>query len=305
MPPPLDLRADGNTTYKLAVVCRKCRIHADIQIDHSNSINPCPAPDHPLHHFQRVTPLDRTTSDRIRYVWNCSAADCHANLFILFRRPRLIDADLNHLTNPELLKRRYDALVQEDPHRDGLAVATPMDSLSRLRRYVSDSLNPQRTKRQFPSNNKRFQEAFGINGHDCYALLDGLGFRYEVVLCGTVPMAWAYVLTPSQENTWTLPNPPLVPDRLRASGDLPRELLEDVEVELLAIMSKLSAELGVPNPAAEESWSSANRDIERTLAAQGCMVSPQCQMCEREENADPCPHRPPSCFTAARICIER
>lgn len=113
------------------------------------------------------------------------------------------------------------------------------------------------------------------------------------------------MLTPSQENTWTLPNPPLVPDRLRASGDLPRELLEDVEVELLAIMSKLSAELGVPNPAAEESWSSANRDIERTLAAQGCMVSPQCQMCEREENADPYPHRPPSCFTAARICIER
>lgn len=47
-------------------------------------------------------------------------------------------------------------------------------------------------------------------------------------------------------------------------------MLEDVEIELLACMFKLSSEVGLLNPAADESWSSANRDIERTLAAQGC-----------------------------------
>lgn len=55
-----------------------------------------------------------------------------------------------------------------------------MDTLQRLRRYIKDSLNPQHTKRVFPSNNKRFQEAFGINGQDCAELLQRLGFKYAV-----------------------------------------------------------------------------------------------------------------------------
>ena len=57
-----------------------------------------------------------------------------------------------------------------------------MEALTRLRRYNHDSLKPEHDKRQFPAYNKRFQEAFGINGQDCYELLTRLGFKYVVSL---------------------------------------------------------------------------------------------------------------------------
>ena len=180
MPPPLDLRPTGDSLYKLAVVCQKCRIHADIQINHSDSENPCPASSHPLHHFQTVPSLELITPKRVRYVWRCSVAECHANLFIHFRLPRLSDSELDLLVNPELLKKRYDDLIQEDPKREGIRLATQTDALQRLRKYVNDSLNPNHTKRQFPSHNKRFQEAFGIDGRDSHGLLERLGFKYDV-----------------------------------------------------------------------------------------------------------------------------
>ena len=178
--PPLDLRPDGNTIYKLAVVCKKCRIHADVWIDYSNSTNPCPTSDHPLHHFRRATFHDNITSDRIRYAWQCSVGECRTTLYIIFRLPRLDSDSLGLLTNPELLKRRYSALVEDDPSREGIRQATEMEALQRLRRYIHDSLNPQHNKRQFPANNKRFQEAFGLEGQDCSELLERLGFKYAV-----------------------------------------------------------------------------------------------------------------------------
>lgn len=153
---------------------------SDIQIDHSNSESPCPASSHPLHHFQPVSSLELATADRIRYVWRCSVAECRATLFIHFRKPRLHDNELHALVDPESLKRRYDELVQDNPDREGIRTATPVEALSRLRRYVTDALNPAHTKRQFPSHNKRFQEAFGIDGRDCLKLLMRLGFKYDV-----------------------------------------------------------------------------------------------------------------------------
>lgn len=55
-----------------------------------------------------------------------------------------------------------------------------------------------------------------------------------------------------------------------ADGTSHREFLEDVEIELLAWMYKLSADTGAANTAAAEGWPSAIRDLERTLSAQGC-----------------------------------
>lgn len=108
--------------------------------------------------------------------------ECRASLFISYRKQRIDEEDKDLLTYPELLKRRYDALVQEDPSREGIRQATPMEALARLRRYIKDSLSPQHNKRQFPANNKRFQEAFGINGEDCSELLERFGFTYAVSL---------------------------------------------------------------------------------------------------------------------------
>lgn len=72
-----------------------------------------------------------------------------------------------------------------------------------------------------------------------------------------------------QDHHWTLPNPPLIDDRLKANGDDLREILEDVEHELLAYQYKLSIEHEAPPPA-EATWSSANADVERIFGAQGC-----------------------------------
>jgi hypothetical protein len=73
-----------------------------------------------------------------------------------------------------------------------------------------------------------------------------------------------------QDNTWNLPNPEPIDDRIEADGSSLREYLEDVEMELLLRMHKLVSDYGMINPHASEVLSSADRDIERTLGAQGC-----------------------------------
>lgn len=42
-------------------------------------------------------------------------------------------------------------------------------------------------------------------------------------------------------------------------------------MELAALIFRMAAETSSINPIAGEGWPSANRDVERTLAAQGCM----------------------------------
>ena len=52
-----------------------------------------------------------------------------------------------------------------------------------------------------------------------------------------------------------------------------REILEDVEIELLLLMHQSAAQYGTVNPHSAEILASADKDIERTLAAQGCMFA--------------------------------
>ncbi|EME77564.1 uncharacterized protein MYCFIDRAFT_114189, partial [Pseudocercospora fijiensis CIRAD86] len=255
--PPLDLRPDGGDEYKAAVVCKKCRIHADVHIALPHATNPCPNSDYDLHHFQRASSDDVRLSDKIAYGWICSAPECRAKLKITFRTPRLQPAEKDLLTNTEYLKQRYEALMKDDPDREGLRQATPMEALNRLRRYIKDSLAAARTRTSFPANNKRFQEAFGLYGRDCYGLLQRLGFTYEA--------------KGDEIAQWCLPTPTDVGDRLQADGSSLRELLEDCEAELLALIYKLASENPtLVNPAIAEGWPLADRDIERVLAAQGC-----------------------------------
>ena len=180
IPPPLDLRDRGDDRYKLAAACKKCRVHTEIHVDHSNSSKSCPAPGHEVHHFQRLKAYDRSDTGRIQFAWQCSVEECRTTLFIVYRIARLSEDDIQTLSNPEILKRRYDAVVQDDPQREGVKLATQMEALSRLRRYVKDSLVPEHPKRQIPANNKRFQEICGIDGEDCSELLEELGFKHEV-----------------------------------------------------------------------------------------------------------------------------
>ncbi|KAK5114333.1 hypothetical protein LTR62_002585 [Meristemomyces frigidus] len=248
--PPLDLRPDGTTAYKLAVVCKRCRLHAAIHIDYALATNPCPNQQYPLHHFQRLHHEDGMSPTHITYAWQCSASQCQASLRIIYNTPRFSDQDRLLLTDTDRLKRRYEAALDAKPGREDLRLATPNDTLNWLRKYIQDGLDPQQKRRAFSADNKRFVAAFGQQGNDCSELLTDLGFKYA-------------------DGEWTLPNPPQVLDRLRSDGGSHRERLEDVVYELAACMSRITIDTGAVNPAAGESWPSASRDVERTLAAQG------------------------------------
>jgi len=188
--PPLDLRPDGTTHYKLATICKKCRVHAGVRVNYARSTNPCPNSEHPLHHFRRVRAEDVGTQERVEFGWQCSAPQCRASLRVTYRPSRIQPEQKDLLTNTELLKRRYEAILQQEPTREGIRQATPLDCLSRLRKYIKDSLKPEHDKRVFPANNKRFMEAFGVHGHDCQELLQWLGFKYAVSSQNNVLLPW-------------------------------------------------------------------------------------------------------------------
>lgn len=245
--PPLDDRATEHTRYKIAVTCKKCRIHADIAIDYGNSSHPCPSSDYPLHHFQRTPSLDAQSAAELVTAWQCSNAACTAALTITHKIQRLSKDAVFSLTDTARLQQRYEEVVQLHPEREGIRQTTPIEAVTRLRKYIKDSLNPEHNKRTFPAVNKRFMEAFGVRGRDCRPLLEELGFVYT-----------------EQEETWSLPDP-----TNQDNGALRRQQLQDVEVELLALADRLSKELNAINPAAGEPLTLAGRDLERVLAAQG------------------------------------
>ena len=118
--PPLDLRPDGSTEYKSAVVCKRCRIHADVHMAFTHASNSCPNSDHPLHHFQRAPGDDSQTPSRIVYGWQCSSPVCSAQLRLAFRLSRISGAERDLLTNTEHLKRRYEAVLVKTPGRDNV-----------------------------------------------------------------------------------------------------------------------------------------------------------------------------------------
>lgn len=102
---------------------------------------------------------------------------------------------------------------------------------------------------------------------------------------------------------WCLPNPTDIGSRLQADGSSNRELLEDCEAELLALIYKLAAENpNLVNPAAAEGWPLADRDIERVLAAQGCK-RPLNALHTRSALICNCRHA--SLFAATHASVER
>ena len=189
---------------------------------------------------------------------------------ISFRLARIAKDDFLLLTDTSKLKRRYEELMAEDPEREGIRQATPVEALVRLRKYVKDSLKMEHEKRKFPANNKRFMEAFGLYGRDCRHLLQKLGFWEDVGSLRDAHVVFTADASQQDEMMWNLPNPPSVYDRLQADGSSQRELLEDADYELLALLAKTAKDTNTANPGAAEIWTSADRELERVLGAQGC-----------------------------------
>jgi ubiquitin carboxyl-terminal hydrolase 25/28 len=255
--PPVDSRPQVGTRYKIAVVCRRCRIHADVNISYPRATTPCPSADNPIHHLQaRVDPKE-TTQQSITYRWMCSVEVCRAEVKISFRLPRLAP-ELRDLFTAERLQKRYDEVVQADPDRNPKLV-TPISAMHTLQRYLKDALDPAVEKRRLMANNKVFITTFGKLGRDCSALLTRMGFVFHPA-------------DGDNEAQWSLPNPPQIINRLDADSTSHREMLEDIEMEAIALMSKLSQESGEMNPLAARGWQVADREIERVLSAQNCLL---------------------------------
>lgn len=163
-------------TWKAAIVCTQCRLHAILQIDfQGNGHAICPNAVHPLHHF--LFTETRASDQSIHYRFTCSLRGCPAALTVSYTQPVLDHEVIELLTNKDNLNKRYRAILSDDPTRKDVVVTTPQDALFRLKRYTDDSLSPAHEKRQFPAHNKKFLGAFGP---DCHEFLTSLGFKYTV-----------------------------------------------------------------------------------------------------------------------------
>lgn len=258
--PPVDSRPQAGTQYKVAVTCRKCRIHADVHIVYppsATTTTPCPSAENPLHHFQFQQDRMFSSREHIRYGWLCTVKGCHAEATISYRRARISD-DVLEIFSAERLQRRHEEILQEMPQRD-VKTATPMSAMHNLQRYLKDALDPAAEKRRLMANNKLFMATFGIYGRDSVDLLDRLGFVFQ------------RAEDEDDQDRWILPDPPQLHNRLQTDGQSHREVLEDVETEVVGHMCTMAAKSGDINPLAQRGWPSADREVERVLGAQNCL----------------------------------
>lgn len=224
-------------------MCKKCRhyLHVNLSYPHNGS-RLCPNVDYPLHHF-----ILQKASRGSTYAFECSSQECGASAVFSYQPPCISPSDLELLTHPTYLKRRYEAAVQKDTSRSGFVLGTPVSTLWKLRRYIRDSFKPDSAGKKIPAENKRFLESFGS---DCDELFRRLGFNY--------------VEDSEHEGSWELPQ---VSD---AAGSQQASFLENWDMELQALLDFFAARDGDLNPAPEYEWYSARSDFERILSAQSC-----------------------------------
>ncbi|THW59191.1 cysteine proteinase [Aureobasidium pullulans] len=242
--PHLDESAQQDTCWKVAASCKKCRLYLTLSIDYPESgcKQPCPNQDYPLHHLRHI----ETNPSGVGYHFGCSNFGCQALVHVVYEAPVLSKEDVLLLSDGQALSRRYEAVLDNTPDREGVRLANPLDVYTRLKRYVSDSLLESNARRSFPARNKRFMEAFGT---ECDSLLLRLGF--EKAEDG------------DSEHQWKLPSPKPVHD-----SDPLRLTLERLVLELQYLMDDYCASNAKPNPS-RPSYRDAKVDLARTLSAQG------------------------------------
>ena len=185
---PLDARLDSQTLWKVAAICRHCRIHCELDVDCRRSgEDPCPNRDHPLHHLRHMSSeqprrqgaISRNPADwRESHTFECSSPTCPLNATIRLKFPLLTSGMVRLLVDPDLLRQRQDAVFASEGERlQGVPRAQAIDVLNDLRIYIKNSW----TKRSIINlNNKRFMTRFGLNGAPCKNLLEFLGFTSQV-----------------------------------------------------------------------------------------------------------------------------
>ncbi|ETI26424.1 hypothetical protein G647_03201 [Cladophialophora carrionii CBS 160.54] len=200
--PALDERPGPQTIWTVAAVCQVCRVHLHVKIDYTIRFDeePCPSPQHPLHHLVRSEfqePLERNAWRRLNpnsqdeiYTYKCSSHTCSATVTLRFSPPVLRQSDVHTLTDPGLLRQRTeDAFRERGGNTEGMRHPGPMDVLLDLRAYLKNSWRA-RDDPKFKSinlSNKRFIVRFGPEGSACRDVLEHLGFQLVPGDCWMVP----------------------------------------------------------------------------------------------------------------------
>ncbi|PNS21297.1 Translation initiation factor IF-2 [Sphaceloma murrayae] len=245
--PPEDYRSTAGDLFWIEAVCRRCRSHIHLDLKYSSSgRRPCPNNDYPLHHFIRQKAIPN-----VEYIFQCSSPDCGAILTLKYYPKVISDIDLDLLTNPNLLRRRYDEGIAKHGPLRGLLLATGLATLWKLRRYIRDSLMPGGAEKKVPLENKRFLESFGT---DCDELLSRLGFRKQ---------------GEGEDAVFALPS--TNPEGM----DSDRIYLENWDMELEALIDQYVARDGDLHPCPDYMWCPALPEMARLLSTQSYKKSPQ------------------------------
>ncbi|KAK8186701.1 hypothetical protein BC567DRAFT_259913 [Phyllosticta citribraziliensis] len=264
-----DTRTTGSTVYKIASMCRLCRHHFAVTLDFrgTNCRNPCPNEENKLHHFQCRGDSTREydapqDAPQERYLFQCSSLECNAWIKIEVLRPRLDKAEINLLSNQEVLEQRLQKAKRLDPGRDELQVARSIDGFYILYAYIKDALTSD-TPRSIPVRNRKFLVTYG---EDCDQILERLGFSKHAA--------------ETDGGFWHLPSPTSDWDRLK--GDDLRDNLDDTMYELGSFMDLYPKWLRDECKRYSPSSTPARDFIERVL---GCFNLPKHTIAARKTAA--------------------
>lgn len=191
-PPPLDLRPGPGSVYRVAAVCRKCRIHFQLTVDHTArpGLSPCPVQDYPLHHLIHspwredvARKSDASTEESWpgeTYVFECSSQTCSATVIIRLKEPRLSPDMVHVLTDQAMLKSRTEEAIKVGQGRlEGMKHPSSAEVMGDLRTYLRNAWIPDKSK-PIRLDNKRFMLRFGPDGEACEDVLEYMGFTLEV-----------------------------------------------------------------------------------------------------------------------------
>ncbi|RMZ91876.1 hypothetical protein DV736_g914, partial [Chaetothyriales sp. CBS 134916] len=227
--PQLDERATADTTWTVAALCRKCRLHVRLTVDYTTGphTQACPNAERPLHHLVRSKWREtarqhhwnqvRPDSPSLIYVYECSAPVCSAVVSVLITPPEITLQVEQALTDEAALKERTDAAFSASAATtQGMRRPLPVDVLNDLRIYIRNAWDNDPSKSMIKTSNRRFMVRFGPGGHACRGILEGMGFHLN-----------------EAEEYWYVPQPVPEDEPLHNARNV---YLDDVEQELLALV---------------------------------------------------------------------
>lgn len=192
-PPRLDARPDENTIWKLSVICRRCRLHAELRVDYTIrwSAEPCPSQNNPLHHFVHSPWREELARNQWRsqnigspdeiYTFECSSHTCSATVFVRLSPPIFGPEAVRTLTDQALLKQRTTEAFQMWPTAlEGFPRPSVFDVVFDLRKYLRNSWDSSMDGKRIGVDNKRFVVRFGPEGLPCREVLETAGFVLKV-----------------------------------------------------------------------------------------------------------------------------